>query len=411
MIKPKISIISPVYYKSNPYIQQTYDSLKNQTIQEWEWLILLNNGGKISDEIAKDKRVKILTEIGKDNNIGRLKKKLSLKATSEIIVELDADDMLTPNALQEIIQAFKDKKTHFAYSNTVEFFNDTWKPRTYDSYWGWKTKPFKYQDKELLETIAFPIYATTIMRIEWAPNHVRAWRKKSYQQIRGHNEELPSGDDHELMCKFFLEFGEQGFKWIKKPLYLYRVHDNNHSIVNNDEVQDIVQTNYFNYSRKIAVKWAQDKKLRLIDMSVDSEDWMDFEKININDLKKIKTNSVGVIKAHNILEKCTDPIKTMQELWRILDHGGLLFLEVVSSDCKHAFANPLNKSFWNEESTKFYTQKFFAEKIGFKGKFQSWRNETFYPTDWHKENDYLITQVDLCAIKKQTPILPGPQWQ
>lgn len=407
---PKITITTPVYWKSNPYVDFAYESLLNQTETNWEWIILLNNKGTVSEKIKKDKRIKIIQDDSKDNKIGRLKKILSQKASSEIIVELDADDMLTENALEEILNAFKQKNIQFVYSNSAEFFEKTWEPRTYDSYWGWRTKPFEWKGKQLQENISFPPYASTIWRIEWAPNHVRAWRKEAYLKIGGHDETLPSGDDHDLICKFFLEYGEKGFFWIQKCIYLYRVHEENHSITNNFEVQEIVQRNYFKYSRNIASKWAEDKKLKLLDLSEDSEEWYNYEKVDFKNLNTLKSNTVGVIKLHNVIQKTKDPIKTMEKIWDSLAHGGILFLEVVSTECNEAFANPQNKSFWNKESAKYYTKKELAEKINFKGKFQLWRNETFYPSKKHEEKQILITQIDLVAIKKEEPILPGPQW-
>lgn len=408
--KPKVSYISPVYYKSNPYVQQTYESLKKQNNQAWEWLILLNNGGDVSEEIKKDPQVKIFEDSDKDQNIGRLKKFLSLNANAPIVAELDADDMLTKDATDEIINAFKDEKIVFAYSNTVEFHEGSWAPRTYGEYWGWKTRPFNYEGKELKETLAFKPIATSIWRIEWAPNHVRSWKKEAYQKIGGHDESLPSGDDHDLICRFYLEYGEKSFKHIDKGIYLYRVHDGNHSIVFNYEVQDVVQKNYFNYSRNIAVKWSDGQNLRKIDLSKNSQEWDSFEKLELKDIKEIKSDTVGVIKAHNTFQEHPNPIELMEEIWRILAHGGILFLEVISTESKEAFANPLNKSYWNSNSIKYYTQKSFADQIGFKGKFQEWRNETFYPTKNHEENEQLIVQADLSAIKKETPIIPGAQW-
>ena len=406
----KASITSPLYWKTNPYFEDLYDSLLEQTAQDWELIVLLSNGGKVSDRIKKDKRVKIFEDVGEDNNIGRLKKVCNDLASNEVLIEVDADDMLTPTAVEEIIKAFEDESVHFVYSNCAEFFDGTWETRTYGAYWGWSNRPFKWKGKELLEQFSFPPTASSFWRIEWAPNHVRAWRKSSYNKIGGHDPSIANGDDHDLMCRFFLEYGDKGFHWINKCLYLYRVHGNNHCIVDNKTVQDTVLNNYFKYSRPIAVKWAVDNNLRLIDISKEADDWDSFEKLTLEDLDNINSDTVGVFKIHNVLQEEKEPIKIMEKIWDKLTHGGILFLEVPSTECNEALANPLNKSYWNSESAKYYTLKSYADKIGFKGKFQEWRNATFYPTQKHKEDNILITQIDLVAIKKDNPTLPGPQW-
>ena len=408
--KLKASITTPHYWKTNPYFEELYDSLLEQTIDDWELVVLLSHGGKVSDRVKKDKRVKILEDTGEDNNIGRLKRICNDAASNDILIEVDADDMLTPTAIEDILKAFEDKSAHFVYSNSAAFYDGTWEPMTYSSYWGWSSRPFTWKGYNLREQISFPPSATALWRIEWAPNHVRSWRKSSYEKVGGHDPSIANGDDHELMCRFYLEYGDKGFKWIDKCLYLYRLHNNNHCVVDNSTVQDTVLKNYFKYSRPIAIKWAKDHNLKLIDVSKEAEDWELFEKVSLEDIDKLKNDSVGVLKLHNTIQESDEPIKTMGKIWDKLCHGGILFLEVPSTECNDALANPLNKSYWNSESSKYYTRKRYAEKIGFKGKFQEWRNATFYPTNWHKDERWLITQVDMVAIKKNKPTLPGPQW-
>lgn len=409
--KLKATITSPLYWKTNQYFDELYESLVNQTVKDWELVVLLSNGGKVSEKVKKDKRVKIIEDTGENNNIGRLKRVCNDAATNDILVEVDADDILVPTALKEILDAFEEnEEAQFVYSNCAEFRDKTWEPRIYGSYWGWRNRPFKWKGHDLLEQYSFPPRATTMWRIEWAPNHVRSWRKTAYKEVGGHNPDVPNGDDHELMCRFYIKYGDKGFHWINKCLYLYRVHDENYCVVDNKTVQDVVLQNYFSYSRQIAVKWAQDNKLETIDLGGRSTSWDSFRQITLEELDKIPDDSVGVIKCHEYLQLFPNSIEIMEKIWQKLTHGGILFLEVPSSECNEATGNPANKSFWNKETAKFYTEKKFADEIGFKGKFQNWRNETFYPTEYHKERGILITQMDLVAIKKEEPVLPGAQW-
>ncbi len=406
----KTSIFSPLYWKTNPYFEEMYNSLTEQTIQDWELIVLLSNGGKVPEKIAKDKRVKIIQDTEENNNIGRLKRVCCDAATNDILVELDADDMLTPDALEEITKAFQDDDVHFAYSNCAEFFDKTWEPRVYGENWGWRNRPFHYKGHDLLEQFSFPPMATTMWRVEWAPNHVRAWRKSSYYEVGGHDPDIPNGDDHELICRTYIKYGDKGFHWINKCLYLYRVHDSNHCMVDNSTVQDVVLQNYFKYSRQIATKWARDNDLKTVDLGGRGEIWDGYNPITLDNLYDLEPNSVGVIKCHEFLQYVPNPIEVMEKIWEVLAHGGILFLEVPSTESNEAFGNPKHKSYWNGTSCKFYSQKMFAEEIGFKGKFQEWRNATFYPSQYHEDNNILITQMDLVAIKKDKPILPGPQW-
>ncbi len=74
-----ISIITPVYKKSNAYIEEAYASLIAQSYRDWEWILLTNAGGKIPKGVEKCKRVRVFSTKDDDygeshNRIGRLKK-------------------------------------------------------------------------------------------------------------------------------------------------------------------------------------------------------------------------------------------------------------------------------------------------------------------------------------------------
>ncbi|OXE36900.1 MAG: hypothetical protein CGW95_04765 [Phenylobacterium zucineum] len=103
-----ISVITPVHAKAAPYIQETYASLVSQTFGDWEWVIMLNGGGTVPGHISADSRVKVFNIDDDDethNKIGRLKGTACSVATGEILVELDADDILVPTALDEVALA------------------------------------------------------------------------------------------------------------------------------------------------------------------------------------------------------------------------------------------------------------------------------------------------------------------
>ena len=405
----KLSIISPVYYKTNKYVDELYQSLLEQTDNDWELIILLSTRGEVSNKVREDNRVKVYDDTLENNKIGRLKRKCCEYASGDIIIELDSDDMLTPTAVEDVKKAFENEDIHFVYSNSAEFNTNTWEPRTYNKWFGWRTRDFFYKDKKLLENISFPPMATTMFRIEWAPNHLRAWRKTSYFDLGGHDDELPSGDDHDLICKFYIKYGDKGFKWLDKCLYLYRLHNENYSVTDNKEVQSIVAQNYQKYSREITNKWCDTYNLRKIDIG-GYRPVRNYEIVQMNELHNIPDNSVGVIKCFEQIQYYDNVVEIMENFYRILTHGGILYLEVPSTNCEMAFANPLHKSFWNNSSSLYYTEKMFADNINFKGRFQNWLTREVYPTTAHRQLNYKIIQYDFVAIKNGV-ILPNKQWE
>lgn len=404
-----ISIITPVHESYSKFVGQAYQSLKDQIGNiTWEWIVVLNNGGEVPDYILEDVRVK--TFHSDANKVGALKHYAVSVAEGDIIVELDADDMLIPSALCEINNAFEDSSIAMVYSNSAEFEDTTWESRAYSNYWGWEHRDFEWQGHTLKEMIAWEPSPHMMRQIFWAPNHVRAWRTKDYHAIGGHDKNLYVGDDHDLCCRFYIAYGADRIKHIDKCLYLYRVHGNNTCVVDNKEVQKISKRNYRKYSRDMATRWAKENDLRLLDLGGRFNAWTGYETVDrmdadlIMDLEKswkIEDNSVGVLRAKDIFEHLHDPIFTMNEAYRVLAPGGWLFIDVPSTDGRGAFQDPTHVSFWNENSFWYYTDKNYAKfiKPEYKGRFQKSRIITWFPSEFHKENNIPYVQADLICLK------------
>jgi len=407
---PKFSIISPLHKEYNAFIKDAYRSLVAQTHSDWEFVVVLNNGGKLTNDILADKKVVTVKSNG-GNNIGMLKQLGASKSSGEIIVELDADDILMPNALELLNEAFANTSTAMAYSNSASFNADWKSTAVYSEYYGWKRRPFFYNGHELIEMIAFPCNAEMMRRIEWAPNHVRAWRKSAYDKIGGHNPDLKVGDDHDLCCRFFIEYGARGIKHVDKCLYLYRTHENNTCVVDNASVQIQTDKNYLEYSRRIAIRQAKDDGLDLLDLGGRLNAWEGFKTVdlfdadvitNLNDVWPFEDNSVGVIRASHVFEHLVNPVHVMNEAYRVLAPSGWLLVDVPSTDGRGAFQDPTHVSFWNSNSFWYYTDRSYARFIPeYKGRFQTSRIVTWFPTEFEKQHDIPIVQADLIALKGQ----------
>lgn len=410
-----ISIITPVHAKSMKYLRETHISLLDQiNAPEWEWVLVPNAGGIVPEEVSTDPHVKIHPiEDDEDktyNGIGRLKNFACAKASGSILVELDADDLLTPTALRTVHEAFGDPMVKMVYSNDAEFRDGTWESQAYSEYWGWRSKPFFWKGHELKEMIAWEPGPHMMRRVEWAPNHVRAWRRNSYWTVGGHDVKLRAGDDHDLCCRFYLAYGERGLKHIDECLYLYRVHGDNSCRLYNGDVQNVSLQNYLKYSRGMATRWARDNKLRTIDLGGRFDAWEGYETVDLlnasiladlNERWPFEDNSVGVIRASHIFEHLKDPVFTMNEAYRVLVGGGWLFVDVPSTDGRGAFQDPTHRSFWNENSFGYYTNRAHARYIQpqYKGRFQTSRVVTYFPSEEWERMNIPVVQADLICLK------------
>ena len=414
-----ISVITPHYAGSNRFIEETYESLLEQTFPNWEWVVILNNGGLISDRIKADSRAKVIAYPNADSRIGALKRFACQQATGDIIVELDSDDMLTPNALEEITKAFNQHPDiPFVFSNDAEFEDGTWKPNCYSAYWGWVNRPWEYKGHKLIEQVAMPACPQALRAIFWAPNHVRAWRAKDYAAIGGHNPEYGVVDDYDLCCRFYLH---APMHHIDKPLYLYRRHAANTTTVRNKEIQDGNAAIYPRYIIPMVETWARRLALPMLDLGggiAKPAGYTSIDRFNgdiIHDLGQgipYSDSSVGVIRAYDFVEHIHDSVTLMNEIYRVLVPGGWLLLSIPSTDGRGAYQDPTHVTFWNENSIMYYTDPNVARYVrDISCKFQNSRTLTWFPSDWHKQHNVPYVDSQLIAIKSGYKLIGENLWQ
>ena len=247
---PLISVFTPTY-KTNERIFRTYESLKNQTYQNWEWVVVDDSpeGDYRTFEYVKsmaesDHRVKVYRITPNSNgNIGEVKHRAASLCDGEWLVELDHDDYLMKVALEEIVSASQKFDGGFIYSDCCELYDDG-QMRRYSSHTGkdWYAHPEnrfnwgyaghsweKHEGKDYLVHHYQEINPKTIRFNIGMPNHLRAWRRDVYNKVRGHNRNISVADDFELIVKTFLE---TKFIHIKKMLYLQ--YNNRNSTVDNN---------------------------------------------------------------------------------------------------------------------------------------------------------------------------------
>lgn len=378
----KVSIFTPTHDSSR--ILDAYNSIKDQDFHEW--IIGYNNDAQVID-FSHDPRVKPLL-LGKiEPYVGLLKGILCDTAEGDILLELDHDDLLTPDAISEVKKAFEDPTVGFVYSNTIHSTGNYEKIQRFDERYGWKYRLVEFKDPnsnmryELDEHIHFKPYPTVISRIWFAPNHLRAFRKSEYDKVGGYNKGMRILDDLDLMCKLYKV---TKFHHIDKGLYVYRVHGKNTFLDPdiNPEIQNNVYRIHDMYFQDLVDAWADREDLLKVELggrmnAKSGYTTVDLRDAHINrDLNKrwpFEDGSVGVVRAFDVFEHLKDPIHTMEELYRVLAPGGYAIIQVPSTDGRGAFQDPTHVSFWNENSFKYYTNRFFNQYIDCDVRFQAVR--------------------------------------
>ena len=400
-----ISVITPHWSGTTDYIERTYATLRQQTYTDWEWVVIVNNGGVLPTSIRADERVWPVRH--DSDNIGALKAFGCAQARGNVLAELDADDLLTPDALGSVATAFENDVAGFVYSNSARFIDETWESPEYDSRYGWAKRPFEYEGHSLTEHVAFPATPTSLRSIWWAPNHIRAWRRSVYEAIGGHDSTLPVCDDYDLVCRTYL--AGTGMYHIDQCLYLYRERDAQTSRVKNAEIQQRNRELYSKHVIPMAQEWARREGLPMIDLGgahgkPEGYTSLDHHDADLCcDLREgipYDDDSVGVVRAYDVLEHLPDAVAIMNEIYRVLVPGGWLLASIPSTDGRGAFQDPTHCSYWNENSLWYYTDPTKAAYVpSITARFQTARTITWYPSDWHKEHNISYVDAQLIVLK------------
>ncbi len=409
----KVSVFTPLTENGNQYIRETYESLLAQTFEDWEWVVLENHGGKLPKNIATDGRVRVFQS--ERRGVGALKREACGHCTGDVLVELDHDDLLDSQALDGVADAVS-RGADFVYSDFAAFVDGTWEAHQfttvegqpahkYNPNWGWGRYHIGAHGRSLVAQGA-PRDPRAWRRIEWAPNHLRAWRREFYETIGGHDPSLEFADDHDLVLRSYL----QGGKCVHVPgcLYLYRVHPTQNVNTRNARIQELEAGVYAKYVYRLFEKIADDEGLAKIDLCgahgcperytpidrypapgrprrLSAEAYPDIDVRGkyqdssaciVADLERrwpIAESQVGVIRAFDALEHLWDKVHTMNEAHRVLAPGGVMLIRVPSTDAmlingklingSGAYCDPTHVSFWNEMSFRYYCDENFRKYV------------------------------------------------
>ncbi len=423
----RFSIFTPTHRPE--YLHELFGSLLKQTFLDWEWVIIPNSAKglhvEIPQNIASHPQVRVIpasTEVAQ-KGIGALKLFACEQCMGDYFVEVDHDDLLTPDALEEMSKAAH-SGAGFIYSDFANFYPDG-TCQIFGEAYGWKSYPFELDGKHYTAMKAFGTYPASLHQIYYAPNHVRAWSREAYFKAGGHDPSMHVVDDHDLLCRTYVAGVE--FVHIPKCLYLYRLQagDQNSYLQMNADIQTMQQGVANKYVYQMVMEWCRRTGYTMLDIG--NEPMAGFKtagyigadiECNLHRGIPLPDDSVGCIRAYDFLphvracegRNCNHGadggdlcvVGMMNEFYRVLAPGGWLLTGSPSTDGRGAFQDPTHISYWNNNSFWYYTDKGYAKYIrGLECRFQDTRVWHAYPSDWHQQNNIPYVFADLIALKGQ----------
>lgn len=211
---PKISIVLPTY-NGERYIQESINSIINQTFTDWE-LIIVNDCSTddtsliLNTYAVQDERIKV---INNDKN-QKLPQSLNIgfqNASGEYLSWTSDDNYYLPDAIEKMVAYLDTYKDIYMVCANMYFIdlNGT------------------YQG-------VFQEYDETLMYFQNYVGACFAYRKEVLEKIGGYDSDMFLVEDYDYWLRILLNFKKIGY--IQEPLYAYRRHSNSLTESRNEDV-------------------------------------------------------------------------------------------------------------------------------------------------------------------------------
>lgn len=201
-IRPLFSVYVPVF-NTEHYVEECIISILNQSILDYE-IVIVDDGSNertkaILRKFANNPKVKIFY---KSNGGIASASNLAIKmASGEYIVQLDSDDLLFPNALEELANFYHAHPTTECVYTKHELIDELGRVAGP----GWSPERF-----DIFENL-----------VGLGVSHLRSFRRGLYFRTSGFDETIENAVDYD----FYLKLSEEcSIEHLNKVLYKYRVH-------------------------------------------------------------------------------------------------------------------------------------------------------------------------------------------
>jgi glycosyltransferase involved in cell wall biosynthesis len=240
----------PVYsmfttcYKSYDKIIRAYNSLKVQTMKDWEWVIVDDSPEDdhflfLRETFANESRARIYRRNGNSGSIGDVKNEAVSLCRGNYAMELDHDDEILPRVLEQTSKHFDENpEVGFVYMDFINIYENG-SNFTYGNgvicrgYSGYYCQ--KYNGKWVYVCITPNVNNITLSHLTCCPNHPRIWRRSVLLDIGNYSEMLPICDDFEILLRTAVN---TKMTKIHELGYVQYMNDgnNNFSLIRNAEI-------------------------------------------------------------------------------------------------------------------------------------------------------------------------------
>ena len=183
--RPIFSIFTTCF-KSYDYINTAYESIKKQTLKDWEWVIMDDTPEDehftfLRDTLSHDNRIRLYKRDKNSGNIGNVKNEAISLCRGKYVLEMDHDDEILKDCLLDSYNIFQsDPEIGFVYGDTIHLFRDGQNCKYTDTnlckgYGGYYSELIDNQWRFIYNTPN--INNVTLSHLCCLPNHPRIWNR------------------------------------------------------------------------------------------------------------------------------------------------------------------------------------------------------------------------------------------
>ena len=240
--RPVFSVFTTCYNSYQKFLRP-YESLKLQTLKDWEWVVLDDSPDEAHFEflrglVGNDPRVRLYRRASNSGNIGNVKNEVVSMCRGTYVLELDHDDEILPDCLSDAVKAFEtDPEVGFVYMDTAHMYENRTRHWFGDhfglGYCGYYRQ--KYQDVWVNVISSANINNISMSHIVGVPNHPRIWKRSVLNDLGSYSEYLPICDDQEILMRTCVR---TKMARVHKFAYIQYMNDgwNNFSLIRNSEI-------------------------------------------------------------------------------------------------------------------------------------------------------------------------------
>ena len=250
-LRPTFSLFTPSF-NSFHKIMRVYESLKQQTLKDWEWVIMDDSPDDkhfqfLRKNFQNDNRIRFYRHSQDNGSIGNVKNETIGLCRGKYVLEMDHDDEILPDVLQDAANLFDEKpEVGFIYMDFICVYesgeNQWYGDFICKGYGGYYS--MKYKDKWRLVYMTPNINNITLSHLVCCPNHPRIWRREFLLELGNYCEHLHICDDYEILIRTGISAAEKDNKKrykmakISKLGYIQYMNDgeNNFSLIRNAEI-------------------------------------------------------------------------------------------------------------------------------------------------------------------------------